>query len=177
MSDLLFQVRNSFWVGNFDEAISEAKATSHPDVEIERDFYRMRAELEQGRTTISSVDQTLPSALQAVQLLAGHRSGSIGEDEVKTTLDSWMEDENTAENALVQIIAATLYNRIGDWNKALTVLRSEATLEHLALQAQMLVQMHRADKAQQVLQKMQQMDDDSTLTELVKGWVVNNIGH
>jgi len=35
----------------------------------------------------------------------------------------------------------------------------------------MLVQMNRADKAEQVLKKMQQQDDDSTLTELVKGWV------
>ena len=35
----------------------------------------------------------------------------------------------------------------------------------------MLLQMNRADKAEQVLKKMQQQDDDSTLTELVKGWV------
>ena len=46
----------------------------------------------------------------------------------------------------------------------------------LALQAQMLVQMNRADKAAQVLSKMQQMDDDSTLTELVKGWVCTGQG-
>ena len=40
----------------------------------------------------------------------------------------------------------------------------------------MLVQMNRADKASQVLAKMQQMDDDSTLTELVKGWVCTGQG-
>ena len=171
MADLLFQLRNSFWVGNFEEAISEAKSVAHPNLKIECDFYCMRSELELKTTNINKLDKSLPSALQAVQLLAGHRNGSMSEEMVKTTLDSWMEDENTAENALVQIIAATLYNRLGDWNKALTVLRSEATLEHLALQAQMLVQMHRSDKATQVLSKMQQMDDDSTLTELVKGWI------
>ena len=46
----------------------------------------------------------------------------------------------------------------------------------LALEAQMLVQMNRVDKASQVLAKMQQMDDDSTLTELVKGWVCTGQG-
>jgi coatomer protein complex subunit epsilon len=46
----------------------------------------------------------------------------------------------------------------------------------LALQAQMLVQMNRGDKAMQVLSKMQQIDDDSTLTELVKGWVCTGQG-
>ena len=46
----------------------------------------------------------------------------------------------------------------------------------LALEAQMLVQMNRADKASLVLAKMQQMDDDSTLTELVKGWVCTGQG-
>ena len=40
----------------------------------------------------------------------------------------------------------------------------------------MLVQMNRVDKASQVLAKMQQMDDDSTLTELVKGWVCTGQG-
>jgi len=132
MSDLLFQLRNSFWVGNFEEAINEARGLSANGNEVERDFYRMRAELEQGSLEVS-VDTSLPSALQAVQLLAAHRSGSVGEEQVKLTLDSWIEDENTAENPLVQIIAATLYNRIGDWNKALTVLRSEATLEQYVL--------------------------------------------
>jgi coatomer protein complex subunit epsilon len=132
MADLLFQLRNSFWVGNFDDAISEAAAMSSVpnNVEIERDFYRMRAEIEcSSSVKTKSVDQSLPSALQAVQLLAAHRSGSASEEKVTQTLDAWMDDENTGENPLLQIIAATLYNRLGDWNKALTVLRSEATLE------------------------------------------------
>ena len=131
MADLLFQLRNAFWVGNFEDAIGEANAMSAApsNIGIERDFYRMRAEIESGSTSITSVDTSLPSALQAVQLLAAHRSGSIGEDETKSTLDAWMEDESTGDNPLLQIIAATLYNRLGDWNKALTVLRSEATLE------------------------------------------------
>lgn len=132
MTDLLFAVRNAFWVGNFEDAIGEAKAmTAAPShIQIERDFYLMRAEIEcGGATATKTVDQSLPTALQAVQLLAAHRSGSISVEEVKETLDAWIGDENTGDNPLLQIIAATLYNRLGDWNKALTVLRSQATLE------------------------------------------------
>ena len=130
-ADLLFAVRNAFWVGNFEDAIGEAKAmTAAPShIQIERDFYLMRAEIECGATATKTVDQSLPTALQAVQLLAAHRSGSISVEEVKETLDAWIGDENTGDNPLLQIIAATLYNRLGDWNKALTVLRSQATLE------------------------------------------------
>jgi coatomer subunit epsilon len=36
--------------------------------------------------------------------------------------------------------------------------------------------MHRVDKAEADLKKMQQLDDDSTLTELTKGWVYCGMG-
>jgi coatomer protein complex subunit epsilon len=108
--------------------------------------------------------------------MAAFRSGTTAAEPVRQMLEEWMGDENTADNPLLQIVVATIYNRMGDWNKALVCLKSEATLEHLALRAQILVQMHRVDKAEADLKKMQQLDDDSTLTELTKGWVYCGMG-
>ena len=126
----LYNLKNQFWVGNYSEAVTEAGVVSLSDdnLSVERDFYRMRAEVELG-VADTTVDRNLPSALQAVQLMAAFRAGKVESEAAATTLEEWMGDENTAENPLVQIVAATLYNRMGDWNKALVCLKSEATLE------------------------------------------------
>ena len=117
-------------MGNYAEAVAEAAgvATSSDSERIERDFYRMRAEVEMGSAS-TSVDHSLPSALQAVQLMAAFRSGTTAAEPVRQMLEEWMGDENTADNPLLQIVVATIYNRMGDWNKALVCLKSEATLE------------------------------------------------
>ena len=46
----LYNLKNQFWVGNYAEAVSEAAGAAAPSdsVRIERDFYRMRAEVEMG---------------------------------------------------------------------------------------------------------------------------------
>ena len=126
----LYNLQNQFWVGNYAEAVREAAgvAVSSDSMRIERDFYRMRAEVELGSAE-TDVDRTLPSALQAVELMAAFRAGKVAAESVSQTLQDWMADENTADNPLLQIAAATVYNRMGDWNKALICLKSEATLE------------------------------------------------
>ena len=49
-------------------------------------------------------------------------------------------------------------------------------VEQLALRVQFLVQIDRVDKAQVELKRMEEADDDHTLTELAKGWVYCRMG-
>ena len=84
----LYNLQNQFWVGNYAEAVTEAAgvAVSSDSLRIERDFYRMRAEVELG-SAATTVDRTLPSALQAVQLMAAFRAGKVEADSVSQTLE------------------------------------------------------------------------------------------
>ena len=178
--DLLYTVKNQFWVGNFADAVREAESvrTADDSVRIERDFYRMRAEVELGTGCVnaSGVDDALPTALQAVQLYAAHRNGSMPEADAVARLKAWMDDENINANPMLVVMAATVYNRLGDWRAALTALKDGTTIEQLALRVQILVQINRLDKAQVELKRMREIDDDATLTELAKGWVYCRLG-
>mmetsp|Transcript_34732 Transcript_34732/g.55657 ORF Transcript_34732/g.55657 Transcript_34732/m.55657 type:complete len:223 (+) Transcript_34732:473-1141(+) len=92
-------------------------------------------------------------------------------DAVVETLQEWLADENTRDNATVQLIAGLLFYRLGDTKEALRGLRANANLEVHALKVQIYLSMNRTDLASNELQVMQNIDDDSAVTQLAMAWV------
>ncbi|CAA6664541.1 unnamed protein product [Spirodela intermedia] len=138
--DHLFALRNNFYLGAYQAAISSAEQlrSLSPEEADERDSLVYRAYIAQGsyQLAIQDISDSASTSLQAVKFLARY-------------LDP-------TENK--------------DYNEALKHTNAGGTMELHALNVQIYLKMHRADYAEKQLRIMQQIDEDHTLTQLATAW-------
>eukprot|EP00887_Chlorella_sp_A99_P005270 scaffold1.g5270.t1 len=187
MGDPLFAVRNSFWLGAYQTAISEAsQITGLSEAQkIQRDFYVYRSYIELGtyELVLSEIGPTSPAALQAVRLLAVYlKQGEAGREGVLEQVAGWLADPASASNVTVLLVAATVYALEGNYVEALRICHNAASLELLALSVQVNLSIDRVDQAESqagrrgALAAMSAIEDDSTLTQLAGAWVGTALG-
>lgn len=181
MGDPLFAVRNSFWLGAYQTAISEAsQITGLSEAQkIQRDFYVYRSYIELGtyELVLSEIGPTSPAALQAVRLLAVYlKQGEAGREGVLEQVAGWLADPASASNVTVLLVAATVYALEGNYVEALRICHNAASLELLALSVQVNLSIDRVDQAESQLAAMSAIEDDSTLTQLAGAWVGTALG-
>ena len=177
--DELYTLRNRFWLGAYQLAISEGAGLSRLSsdaLRIERDEYVFRSyiALGQAQLVVSEVKETAPVSLQAVKLLATYTSGGANAATSETavlTLNEWLADPAHANNPSLKLVAAIVFMGEDHLKDALKAVRQGATLEHMALLTQIYLKMDRRDLAAKQLKAMQQADEDSTLTQLAGAWV------
>mmetsp|Transcript_40507 Transcript_40507/g.126708 ORF Transcript_40507/g.126708 Transcript_40507/m.126708 type:complete len:297 (-) Transcript_40507:31-921(-) len=175
--DELYTLRNHFYVGNYQLAISEATNLSRLPAQLktERDeyLYRSYIALGQPRLVIGEVGDgaDTPVSLQAVKLLARYVSAPESKDMCLLTLDEWLKDASTANNPTLQLVAATIFMREDDVAKAIQAIHLGTTLEQVALMVQIFLKMDRPDLAKHQLRIMQQADEDASLTQLAAAWI------
>ncbi|XP_015120580.1 coatomer subunit epsilon [Diachasma alloeum] len=176
--DELFDVKNHFYIGNYQQCINEAQKVkpSSSDVALERDVFLYRAYIAQRkfRVVLDEINNSSPADLQPLKLLAEYFASPGKRDAILNELDK--NSGNFGDNHNGMIVAATIYYHEKNLESALRVLRGAENLECMALTLQIYLKMDRLDLARKELKAMQEKDDDATLTQLAQAWVNINSG-
>eukprot|EP01026_Neomeris_dumetosa_P012081 TRINITY_DN1424_c0_g1_i4.p1 TRINITY_DN1424_c0_g1~~TRINITY_DN1424_c0_g1_i4.p1 ORF type:complete len:291 (-),score=49.66 TRINITY_DN1424_c0_g1_i4:196-1068(-) len=172
--DLLFPVRNHFYLGAYQSAINEAADLDSLGLaeQIERDYFVYRSYIALGQTALveSEVGQDAPLGHQVVKLLAEYLSGAQSSESVLGTVGDWMSDPSCNSNPMVQLICGAIYTHEENYVEALKCCYMGTTLEMMALCVQVYLKMSRADQAEKQVKKMSEIDDDATVTQLATAW-------
>ncbi|CAM9612128.1 unnamed protein product [Heterosigma akashiwo] len=139
--DELYTLRNHFWLGNYQMALSEGAGLGrlpNQQLKVERDefLYRSYIALGQYSVVLSEVKDNAPPQLQACRLLATYLKPAESKEIVLMTLSEWLQvGQGSMNNPAVQVAAHGVPPR-GDLKKALQAVHQGVTLEQLALQVQ-----------------------------------------
>ena len=195
----LWGVRNAFFLGCYQQAISEAMTASVSDASrvlcnfcVQRrshiswappsspltsplacaDMHRAYIEQAQYRMVIDDVSNDAPMPLQAVKLLASYMAGGRDAKEMALVqLKEWLSSPRAAAEPQLLLVAALVYMHEGDHKEALKCVHQSTDLETMALVSHIYLSMSRVDLARKQVGLMQQQDDDATLTKLAGAWV------
>lgn len=172
--DALFSIRNFFYLGAYQAAINDSNIAGLSDSEtVERDclVYRSYIALGSYQLVINEIDDSAPTSLQAVKLLALYLASGESKEGPLSSLKEWLSDAAIASNPTLQLVAGTIYAHEEDYNEALKYTHGGQTLDLCALNVQIYLKMFRNDHAEKQLKSMQQIDEDHTLTQLANAWL------
>ncbi|XP_052017842.1 coatomer subunit epsilon isoform X2 [Apodemus sylvaticus] len=173
--DELFDVKNAFYIGSYQQCINEAQRVklSSPEREVERDVFLYRAYLAQRKYGVV-LDEIKPSSapeLQAVRMFAEYLASENRRDSIVLELDREMSRSVDVTNTTFLLMAASIYLHDQNPDAALRTLHQGDGLECMAMTIQILLKLDRPDLARKELKRMQDHDEDATLTQLATAWV------
>ncbi|KAF6093112.1 COPI coat complex subunit epsilon [Phyllostomus discolor] len=173
--DELFDVKNAFYIGSYQQCINEAQRVklSSPERDVERDVFLYRAYLAQRKYGVV-MDEIKPSSapeLQAVRMFAEYLANDSQRDTIIAELDREMSRSVDVTNTTFLLMAASIYFHDQNPDAALRTLHQGDSLECMAMTVQILLKLDRLDLARKELKKMQDQDEDATLTQLATAWV------
>ncbi|CAJ2657833.1 unnamed protein product [Trifolium pratense] len=177
--DHLFNLRNNFYLGAYQAAINSSEVNGlSPDDVIERDtlVHRCYIALGQLQFVISEINDSAPTPLQAVKLLALYFSSPDSKESAIASIKEWLADPAIGNNATLRLVAGIIFLHENDFNEALKYTNAGGTMELTALNVQIFIKMHRSDYAERQLRIMQQIDEDHTLTQLANAWLDLAVG-
>uniref|UniRef100_A0A3B3ZTA8 Coatomer subunit epsilon n=1 Tax=Periophthalmus magnuspinnatus TaxID=409849 RepID=A0A3B3ZTA8_9GOBI len=161
--DELFDVKNAYYIGSYQQCINEAQKVkpSTPEKEVERDMFLYRAYIAQRKyaVVLDDIKANSPPELQAVRMFAEYL------DVIVADLDKMMAKSVDAANTTFLLMAASIYYHEMNTDAALRTLHQGESLECMAMSIQVLT-----------LKKMQEQDEDATLTQLATAWVNIAVG-
>ncbi|XP_047063590.1 coatomer subunit epsilon-2-like [Lolium rigidum] len=177
--DHLFGLRNSFYVGAYQAAITGSQSVpAHalsPDEVLHRDaiLYRSYIAIGSHQLVIDEIGPAAATPLQAVKLLALYLSGGAAgnKESAVSRLKELLGDPAVGSNLILRLVAGTIFMHEQDYAEALKHTNSGGNMELLALNVQIYLQMHRPDNAEKQLRVMQKLDEDHTLTQLASAWL------
>ncbi|XP_065729278.1 coatomer subunit epsilon isoform X1 [Phocoena phocoena] len=193
--DELFDVKNAFYIGSYQQCINEAQRVKPSSLErdVERDVFLYRAYLAQRKYGVV-LDEIQPSSapeLQAVRMFAEYLASDSRRDGIVAELDREMSRTVDVTNTTFLLMAASIYFHNQNPDAALRTLHQGDSLEwikwggssltarpshSMAMTVQILLKLDRLDLARKELKKMQDQDEDATLTQLATAWVSLAVG-
>jgi len=184
--DVLYDVKNSYYLGLYQQCINEAQKVKVSDGAklVERDVFMYRAYIAQQKyaVVLSEINDSSVPQLQAVRIYAEYLLSAADEtqqDKVDTLVklvESHLSKNTDVENTVLPLLAASIYFHEGNADAALRVLHNTETLEASALGVQILLSICRMDLAKKELKLMMDADEDSTLTQLAQAWYNHAVG-
>jgi len=176
--DELFEVRNSFYIGNYQHSINEAQSLnpSSADIRIERDVFLYRSYTAQGKygLVLDEIKPSSPPEVQSIRLLAEYLQSPSKRESIVKDIEKKLKGSDFSEYYL--LVASTIYFQEGDTDSALRCLFQSTALECSALSVQIYLSMDRVDLAKAEINRMQGTDEDATLTQLAMAWFNLYIG-
>ncbi|PSS04925.1 Coatomer subunit epsilon-1 like [Actinidia chinensis var. chinensis] len=177
--DLLFGLRNNFYLGAYQAAINNSNIPnlSQEDA-VERDslVYRSYIALGSYQLVINEIDSSAATPLQAVKLLALYLLSPDNKETMISSLHEWLADPAIGNNPILRLISGIIFMHEQDYNEALKHTNVGGTMDLHALNVQIFLKMHRSDYAEKQLRIMQQIDEDHTLTQLANAWLNLAVG-
>ncbi|CAK1580822.1 unnamed protein product [Parnassius mnemosyne] len=172
--DELFDVKNAFYIGNYQQAINEAQSInpSSPLVSLQRDALLYRSYIAQGNYRI--VLQELKNAdpmLQPLKTLVDYLSPGANKLAIVADIDARVAKGTELTNDIFLLVAASIYYHEDNYEAALKILHGAESLELRAFTLQCLLAMNRPDLARKQLKLLQDIEDDGTLTQLAQAWL------
>ncbi|GIY62286.1 hypothetical protein CEXT_514512 [Caerostris extrusa] len=173
--DQLFEIRNSFYIGNYQHCINEAQnlKVNDPSIQLERDIFMYRAYIAQNKYGVVINDITSSSApeLQHIKMLAVYLNGDT--DKTKEVVNSFEKQIQNIdpEDKILPLVAGLVFCLEEDYDSALRLLHKSDNLECRALTIQIYLKMNRIDLAQKELNSLKEIDEDCTLTQMSQAWV------
>lgn len=164
-------------MGNYEGALDEAESAridvNDSVLSSQREFFIQRAKLAKGGEQIKGGSSL---ELKALMRLAALTNGTGGDAELAALKRA--VDEDASGNEGLRIVAGIAFYRFGsDPNEALRILRSaKNSLEAMHVSTAILIAMDRNDLAKKQLERMQELDEDATLTQLSSAWVALTSG-
>ena len=182
--DELFTLRNNFYLGNFTQVVHEGGSLRlGPEaLRVERDVFVCRSYLAMNNADaalaeVGNVTSSSPAALQAIKLHANLVAYPEKQEDVLKSAKALIGEPANAANPLVQLVVATLFQACDDQRAALRTMRNfDGGLEALAFGVQIYLAMNLVDKAYLLVKRMQEIDDDATLTQLSNAWAYLAVG-
>uniref|UniRef100_A0A8C7MAY5 Coatomer subunit epsilon n=1 Tax=Oncorhynchus kisutch TaxID=8019 RepID=A0A8C7MAY5_ONCKI len=183
--DELFDVKNAYYIGSYQQCINEAQKVkpTTPEKEVERDMFLYRAYIAQRKYAVVMDDIKASSSpeLQAVKMFAEYRANEGKRDAIVAELDKKMSKNVDVANTTFLLMAASIYYHEMNSDAALRTLHQGESLECpcyyvMAMTIQVLLSLDRVDLARKELKKMQEQDEDATLTQLSTAWVNIAVG-
>lgn len=176
-ADELFDLKTSFFLGNYQQAINEAQKlrTSNPRSQIEKDVYMYRSFIAQKKygVVLDEIRSNASDELKYVRLMAEYLSNDAKKESIVNDLESKLGSMNVSD-PLVLLIIANIFYLAENYELALRVLHNaDATvsLECSALSIQIYLKLERHDLAKKELKKLTEIDEDAIITQLSAAWV------
>ncbi|PAA66298.1 hypothetical protein BOX15_Mlig011350g3 [Macrostomum lignano] len=173
--DPLFEVKNNFYLGNYQQCINECQKVKTADSQLttQRDAFLYRAYIGQRKyaVVLDAVNRSSAAELQSVRLLADYLASPDKRPSILASLNEKMSGSLGENDYISLLMAATVFLYENDSDSALRLLHQTEHIECLALAIQTLLSIDRPDVARKELARMQAVDEDSTLTQLATAQV------
>jgi len=164
-------VKTSFYIGNYRQCVKEAQKlqVGEQSLGLECDILMYRAYLAEGKynLVLGEVETRSGPEFLALVLLAKIMQNPSNKDAVISEVGNVL-NEGAASLCpnIVALLCANVYLLAGDFESTLRVTNSASSLECHALAVQTLLQMNRVDIATKEVKKMQEIDEDTTVSQL-----------
>jgi coatomer protein complex subunit epsilon len=177
--DPLFDIRCSFYIGNYQQCVTEAqKLKVSGELKLDRDVLLYRAYIAQRKyaVVLSEVTASSPPQLQAVRLFADYLSNESRRDKILSEVSAKLSASVDLNNHVLFLMAASIFFYEGSYDEALRALHQSEAMECAAMSVQILLKMDRVDFARKELKRMVDTDEDNILTQLATAWTNLSIG-
>jgi coatomer protein complex subunit epsilon len=171
--DDLFELKASFYTGNFQACIDEAqKLRLSGEKLVERDCFVYRSYIAQSkfRVVIDAIRPNAEPALRAVRMFAEFMaSAETKRKQILETLEEQLQAD--ASNDVFMLMTASAFYVSGNYESALRCIHQSNDLECMSFAVKILLTMNRGDLASKEQKKMCDIDEDSILTQLATAWL------
>jgi len=180
MTDILFESKNYFYLGNYQATINDInkkskQIASDKGLKNDADYYLYRAYIAQGNYDIvlSEIKNSESSPiLQGLRLYASYLSSVTQNKEITIlTIKEWIKDGMVQFNYNLQVIVASIFYQEQDYEEALRILNNCEHIEGLSLLVQIYLKIDRIDLAEKSYNLMKAVDIDATPSLLALAWI------
>ena len=176
--DELFDVKNSFYLGNYQQCINDVQTKKIPDnLKSEATIYLYRSYAAQKKFSVvcNDLKNADTPELKAVRIFVEYMSSQANHLKSKNALDELVASSKSMfmppERWPLLVLGATIYLNEDDVKSALQLLNQLEHIECLAMKVHIFLSLSRVDLAICELKKMQELDEDCSLTQIVHAWV------